>query len=183
MQNWVNWMWLEFWPHFSCSQTCLGFSHMVRNFHHWAIYSRVQNSIERLFWARNQGNHQIFEKNDTSYETQGCFHWKKNQNQIQNGRLKKTHFPALPILNIFLQKFNGLVHTNALCINQLYKPKTNPWHFREKILRLGGAGKWAFFTWPFWFFFQWKQPWVSCEVSFFSKFWWLPWSWSFQRDN
>ena len=38
------------------------------------VYSRVQNSIERLFWAGNQGNHQ----NDTLYETQGCFHWKKN---------------------------------------------------------------------------------------------------------
>ena len=36
-------------------------------------YSRVHNSIERLFWAGNQGNHQNFEKNDTSYETQCCF--------------------------------------------------------------------------------------------------------------
>ena len=27
----------------------------------------------------------------------------------QNGRLKKGHFPAPPILNIFLQKFHGLV--------------------------------------------------------------------------
>ena len=41
------------------------------------VYSCVQNSIERLFWAGNQSNHQNFEKNDTSYETQGCFHWKK----------------------------------------------------------------------------------------------------------
>ena len=41
------------------------------------IYSRVQNSIERLFWAGNQGN---LQKNDTSYEIQGCFHWKKMTN-------------------------------------------------------------------------------------------------------
>ena len=27
-----------------------------------SMYSRVQNSIERLFWAGNQGNHQNFEK-------------------------------------------------------------------------------------------------------------------------
>ena len=27
----------------------------------------------------------------------------------QNGRLKKAHFPAPPILNIFSQKFHGLV--------------------------------------------------------------------------
>ena len=31
--------------------------------------------------------------------------WKKNQ----NGRLKKAHFPAPPILNIFSRKFHGLV--------------------------------------------------------------------------
>ena len=40
----------------------------------YCTYSRVQNSIERLFWAGNQGNHQNFEKNDTLYEIQGCFH-------------------------------------------------------------------------------------------------------------
>ena len=31
-------------------------------------FSRVQNSIVRLFWAENQGNRQNFEKTDTSYE-------------------------------------------------------------------------------------------------------------------
>ena len=45
--------------------------------------------------------HQNYDKNDTSYESQGCFHWKKKQKTIQNGRLKKAHFPAPPILNIF----------------------------------------------------------------------------------
>ena len=29
--------------------------------------------------------------------------------QNQNGRLKKAHFPAPPILNIFSRKFHGLV--------------------------------------------------------------------------
>ena len=40
----------------------------------------------------------------------------KKQNQIfflekknQNGRLKKAHYPAPPILNIYLRKFHGLV--------------------------------------------------------------------------
>ena len=28
----------------------------------WLKYSRVQNSLERLFWAENQGNHQNFKK-------------------------------------------------------------------------------------------------------------------------
>jgi hypothetical protein len=28
-----------------------------------------------LFWAGNQGKHQNFEKKDTSYGTQGSFHW------------------------------------------------------------------------------------------------------------
>ena len=30
-----------------------------------------------LFWAEKKGNHQNFETNDNSYETPGCFHWKK----------------------------------------------------------------------------------------------------------
>ena len=40
-------------------------------------------------------------------------------------------------------------------------PRTNPWKFHEKILRIGGAGKWGFFeaailnflSQPFWIFF------------------------------
>ena len=40
-------------------------------------------------------------------------------------------------------------------------PRTNPWKFHEKILRIGGAGKWVFFeaailnflSRPFWNFF------------------------------
>ena len=62
------------------------------------IYSRLQNSIERLFWAGNQGNHQNFEKNDTSYETQSCFHWKKTKTKIQNGPLKKWYFVTIIVL-------------------------------------------------------------------------------------
>ena len=29
-------------------------------------------------------------------------------------------------------------------------PRTNPWKFHEKILRIGGAGKWGFLSRPFW---------------------------------
>ena len=36
-------------------------------------------------------------------------HSKKNSKKIQNSRLKKAHFPAPPIINIFLWKFDGLV--------------------------------------------------------------------------
>ena len=32
-----------------------------------------------------------------------------SEKKIQNGRLKKARFPAPPILNVFLQKFYGLV--------------------------------------------------------------------------
>ena len=32
-------------------------------------------------------------------------------------------------------------------------PRTNPWNFHEKILRIGGAEKWGFFESPFRFFF------------------------------
>ena len=47
--------------------------------------------------------------------------------------------------------------------------------FLRKILRIGRAGKSAFFSQPVWKKIQWKQPWVSYEVSFLSKLWWLPW--------
>ena len=38
--------------------------------------------------------------------------------------------------------------------------RTNPWNFREKILRIGGAGKWVFFSRPFWIFFSKKYIYV-----------------------
>ena len=37
------------------------------------------------------------------------FHGNEAKKKIQKGRLKKGHFPAPPILNIFFQKFHGLV--------------------------------------------------------------------------
>ena len=62
--------------------------------------------------------------------------------------------------------------------------RTNPWNFCEKILRIEGARKWAFFRRPFWTlffkkkticlcFFQWKQHWLSYEVSFFLHYEWF----------
>ena len=39
---------------------------------------------------------------------QVVFHWEKNQ-KIKMADSKKGHFPAPPILNIFFQKFHGLV--------------------------------------------------------------------------
>ena len=41
---------------------------------------------------------------------------------------------------------------SAIHINQFYYPRTNPRKFHEKILTIGGAGKWHYFEWPFWFF-------------------------------
>ena len=69
-------------------------------------------------------------------------------------------------------------------------PRTNPWEFHEKILRIGGAGKWGFFeaailnflSWPFWIFFCFisvKNPALLYEVSFFSALWMVfPESWT-----
>jgi hypothetical protein len=57
----------------------------------------------------------VQKKKYTSYENQGFCHWKKKkkkknlEKKIQNGRLKKAHFPAPPILNIFSWKFHGFV--------------------------------------------------------------------------
>ena len=55
------------------------------------LCSRVQNSIETLFWAGNQGKQIFFLK-------------KKNQ----NGWLKKVHFSKSPILNIFCENLLDL---------------------------------------------------------------------------
>ena len=74
-------------------------------------------------------------------------------------------------------------------------PRTNPWKFHEKILRIGGAGKWGFFeaailnflSRPFWIFFCFisvKNPAHLYEVSFFSALWMvLPESWKRLHSN
>ena len=74
-------------------------------------------------------------------------------------------------------------------------PRTNPWKFHEKILRIGGAGKWGFFeaailnflSRPFWIFFCFisvKNPALLYEVSFFSALWMVfPESWKRSCPN
>ena len=74
-------------------------------------------------------------------------------------------------------------------------PRTNPWNFHEKILRIGGAGKRGFFeaailnflSRPFWFFFCFisvKNPALLYEVSFFSALWMVfPESWKRSCPN
>ena len=63
-------------------------------------------------------------------------------------------------------------------------PRTDPWEFHEKILRIGGAGKWGFFeaailnflSRPFWNFFCFisvKTPAHLYEVSFFLHYGWF----------
>ena len=63
-------------------------------------------------------------------------------------------------------------------------PRTNPWKFHEKILRIGGAGKCVFFeatilnflSQPFWFFFassQWKTQPVNMRYHFFLHYGWF----------
>ena len=79
-------------------------------------------------------------------------------------------------------------------------PRTNPWKFHEKILRIGGAGKWGFFeaailnflSRPFWIFFEkiirtYSVKWVGAIISYWSylavssishpDFPWMTWSW------
>ena len=74
-------------------------------------------------------------------------------------------------------------------------PRTNPWKFHEKILRIGGAGKWGFFeaailnflSRPFWIFFCFisvKKPARLYKVSFFSALWMVfPESWKRSCPN
>ena len=52
---------------------------------------------------------------------------------------------ALSILNYFT-----LTSTNSFhCAN----PRTNPWNFHKKTLRIGDFEKWPFLSRPFWIFF------------------------------
>ena len=44
---------------------------------------------------------------------------------------------------------NRLSHTMPVLSSNPINQRTNPWNFREKILRMGGAGKWVFFSRPF----------------------------------
>ena len=54
-------------------------------------------------------------------------------------------------------------------------PRINPWNFHDKILRIGGAGKWGFFELAIFFIFfcfiSIKQAARSYEVSFISALW------------
>ena len=50
---------------------------------------------------------QSAEKNYTSYESQGSFHWKK-QKTIQNGRLKKTLFSSSANSQYFFTKISWI---------------------------------------------------------------------------
>ena len=157
----------------------------------------------------------------------GCFFQRNEAKKNQNGRLKKfkmadskkPHFPAPPILNIFLWNFYGLVlglveliDAKGIGVAQLIwwwgcptyaqkqaknaffvfldcfwayvgqphhhiswatpmpfasinstNPRTDPWKFHEKILRIGGAGKWDFLSRPFWIF------WVGHFEFFFAS--------------
>ena len=74
-------------------------------------------------------------------------------------------------------------------------PRTNPWNFHEKILRIGGPGKWGFFEaailnflsrtfWNFFCFISLKNPALLYEVSFFSALWMVfPESWKRSCPN
>ena len=67
-----------------------------------------------------------------------------------------------------------LSHTNALfaSINPSNQ-RTNPWNFWEKILRIGGTGKWVFFLVGHFEFFLLHSH-ENMVSKNFSKFWWLP---------
>ena len=70
-----------------------------------ANFSRVHISQDEVFFQDSEETIHGVEINDISYESQADFHWEKPNNQ----KPKKYHFPAPPILNIFLSKFQGLV--------------------------------------------------------------------------
>ena len=68
---------------------------------------------------------------------------KKNQNQKQN-----AFFLFLPLFWAYVEQMdNHMGWATSKPFASIYPthPRTNPWNFHEKILRIGGAGKWHFF--------------------------------------
>ena len=102
----------------------------------------------------------------------------KKQKKNQNGRLKKVHFSKSPILKIFCENFmdwpknTNIAFFACFCpyVGQPHShigwdksmpfasinpsnPRTNPWNFHKKILRIGDFEKCTFLSRPFWIFF------------------------------
>ena len=87
--------------------------------------------VRTVCFPRFWGNQSYFRKNYISYEEAACFYWGE----------------APPILNIFSWKFHGLGLNNNHIIWATPMPfkSINSWNFQENILRIDGAGKWAFY--------------------------------------
>ena len=82
----------------------------------WKYYSRVHKSSDSFF-SKILEKPSILQKKMIPHRNELHFSMNWSKKKFQNGRLKnskwppqkKTHFPALPILNIFSWKFHGLV--------------------------------------------------------------------------
>jgi hypothetical protein len=72
------------------------------------VYTVLHFFAQVLFWDGNQGNHQNFDPSILSYKFVLIFMGMK-QKKIKMANSKKLSFSIPPILNIFSQKFQGLV--------------------------------------------------------------------------
>ena len=114
--------------------------------------------------------------------------WNKPQNSLKT---QKQHFLPVGQPHDHISWATPMPFASINSTN----PRTNPWNFHEKILRIGGAGKWGFFeaailnflSRPFWIFFCFisvKNPALLYEVSFFSALWMVfPESWKRSCPN
>ena len=69
------------------------------------------------------------------------------QQKLKNSlKTPKMHFlPVFELMSDSLTIHIGWATPMSFASINLTNPQTNQWNFHEKILRIGGAGKWGFF--------------------------------------
>ena len=111
-------------------------------------YNGVPISWNRLFWAGNQGNNQNFDPS-----LLGCLKQAKN-----------ALFVFLPVLGLMLDCLTTILGWATLMPFASIYPtdaRTNPWNFREKVLRIGGEKKLSLFESA-----QWKSVNIYTKIAY-----------------
>ena len=106
-----------------------------------------------MFWAGTQGNHQNFEKSLLTNKLWHVFMWMKQFFFFNFFKNTKCAFFTCFWVYVWLPHDHiGWATPMPFASINPTNQRTNPWNFHEKILRIGGTAKWAFFSRPFRFF-------------------------------
>ena len=139
---------------------------------YWRLYTRDRNVWGGWFLAGNQTNHQNFENSFLTNKLWCVFVRSKQisfffvEKKIQNGRLKKSAFFKIANSQNFFVKISWIILHFFACfcpyVGQSHNhigwdksmlfasinpsnPRTDPWDFHKKILRIGDFEKCTFF--------------------------------------